>query len=132
MSQRRSRADRFLSAFRDIEQRLRTFVDEDPGARFDVGLSAVALTSSAIRRYQNKLRRDGWLRNAIVHTPHAGGRPVADPREDVVADIEAILRDIIEPPLLLGVFGRGVEIAQSDEGMLSAGSKSPSLAPGRR
>lgn len=96
MSRRRSRADRFLSAFRDVEDYLRDLVSADPRTGFDALLAAAIPMSAGVRRHQQRLRQYGWLRNAIVHSRYSRAKPIADPREDVVADLEAIRHAVVE------------------------------------
>jgi len=41
------------------------------------------------------------LRNAISHGKYYGGRPIAEPTEEVVRDIERLREQILSPPLVL-------------------------------
>lgn len=60
------------------------------------------------------------LRNAIVHRPNRGGQPIADPRPDVVRQIEAIRSALVTAPALTAVLGRGVTVTSVDAGMAEA------------
>ena len=53
-----------------------------------------------VRQYREELRLFGNLRNAIIHSDRKHGRPVADPREDVVEQIEKIVKMLLDPPLV--------------------------------
>ena len=106
-----TKLSRFLAAFNDIEQRLRDLTDTDDGLAFGVVLSKALDVSSEARAYQHELRQFATLRNAIVHRPLRGGRPIADPRADAVTRIEEIRRAICLPSSLNGVVARDVFVA---------------------
>lgn len=57
-------------------------------------------TNPIIRQYRNQLGLFGNLRNAIIPYERKQGKPVADPREDVVPEIEKISAILMNPPLV--------------------------------
>lgn len=113
-------ASRFLEAFREIEQHLRAAVLAPDSDDFAAVLKAAIDRSSGARRYQHELRQFAMLRNAIVHRPNRGGQPIADPRPDVVRQIEAIRAAMLTAPALTAVLGRGVTVTSVDAGMADA------------
>jgi CBS domain-containing protein len=117
-------ADRFLDAFKAIEDHLR----QDAGAaeRTDLAelVAHAAAENPAVRAHQDRLTRYTRLRNAIVH--HANDshrRAIAEPRRDVVEEIEAIRFAITTPPSLADVVSRKVTVCLPDEPILSAAQK---------
>jgi hypothetical protein len=120
MSPRRSRAERFLTAFKDIEDHLRDFLAASPQVGFETLVTQATPRRPAVRRYQQRLRQFGWLRNAIVHSRDRKPKPIADPREDVVREIQAIRNAIVDPPLLSRVLNASVMVGQSDDSLLDA------------
>ena len=107
-------ADVFLQRFQEIEFHLRNLVEIDDTADFRAVLAAAIERSPEARRYQHDLRQFAMLRNAIVHRPRMGNRPIADPRPDVVERIVAIRDAILEPPSLVSVLHPGVTVAAVD------------------
>ena len=97
----KSKADRFLYAFNQIEKSLQQVL-EDAGS--DIGYKG--LVAEAAKRgylpastYQQRLITFGYLRNAIVHNPESSdGEAIATPRNDVVQEIEEIAEIIEAPP----------------------------------
>lgn len=132
-------AERFLEAFREIEQHLRAAVTAPDTEDFTTVLKTSLDRSPGVRRFQHDLRQFAMLRNAIVHRPHRGGQPIAEPRMDVVLQIEAIRSAMLTAPALVSVLGRGVEVTTVDATMAHATrrmlegdySQLPVLAEGR-
>jgi predicted transcriptional regulator len=89
-------ADRFLNAYRTLENHLRETQRADRHDSFSVLLNESS--NRAVQRYRFDLRRFGDLRNAIVHEPHHDGQPIADPREAAVEEFERIVERVTNPP----------------------------------
>jgi CBS domain-containing protein len=97
---------RFLAAFNNIEDHLRTNLQAEKYVEFaqlarryaDKRLSAQQLTA---------LLAFASLRNAISHGRYYGGRPIAEPVDEVVEEIERLWKQISSPPLALTVLGAG-------------------------
>jgi predicted transcriptional regulator len=95
-----NQAERFIEAFNQIENHLRRTKDSKTYLSFFTMVDDASYQDPMIRQYRDELRLFGNLRNAIIHSERKGGRPVADPREDVVKEIEKIAKMILEPPLV--------------------------------
>ena len=100
-----NRATAFIAAFNDIEQYLR----RNYGSRNAEGfrtLVRIAMREQALPQPQaDALFAFADLRNAISHGTYHEGRPIAEPFEHTVTEIEA-LRDLItQPPTALAVLG---------------------------
>lgn len=97
---------RFIAAFNEIEGHCRAAL----GADEYVGFGKLAREYVAARhlplKHQEALLAFARLRNAISHEPYLNGRPIADPRPDIVEQIEQ-LRDLyFKPPTALSVLGQ--------------------------
>ena len=97
-----SNAERFLEAFADIEEKLaqqqnRRKHRDDWAPFWELLDESDKLPNS----HKEKLRQYAKLRNSIVHEKRLGGAPIADPREDVVRNIEMIRNLLLKPPLLV-------------------------------
>ncbi|WJZ02810.1 hypothetical protein [Corynebacterium freiburgense] len=100
-----NRATPFLAAFNDIEQYLRRTY----GSRNTEGfrtLVRMAMQNQAIPQVQaDALFAFADLRNAISHGAYNDGKPIAEPFEKTVTEIES-LRDLItKPPAALAILG---------------------------
>lgn len=102
MTESGTNGQRFLTAFHAIEtilarQQERNFKHGDwPGF-----IELLNDSDTLLRHQKDRLRAFAKLRNAISHEGYLDGKPIADPREDVIADIEKILHALLEPPLLV-------------------------------
>jgi hypothetical protein len=111
-----SRGERFLAAFNEIEDRFRRALGLDEHAEF----------AEMARRYADKkhlpsVQRDALLafaslRNAISHGRFYDGRPIAEPVQAVVTEIEQLRDQITAPPKALAILGsRKASIAGPQE-----------------
>lgn len=103
-----SNARRFLDAFHAIEEVLehddrkqggRSSRDRDHESFANLVDRSRLLEGNSRRR----LRAFARLRNAIAHHPYRDGEPIADPRLDVVEEIERIRNTLLRPPLIVDV-----------------------------
>lgn len=99
-----SNADRFLEAFNAIENFLRRNLEARNFVSYFNLIDDMSETNLIIRQYRDQLRLFGNLRNAIIHSERKQGKPVADPREDVVLEIEKISAILMNPPLVFQHF----------------------------
>ncbi|AKK11218.1 CBS domain-containing protein [Corynebacterium uterequi] len=93
-------ATRFLAAFNSIEQYLRSAMSaKDNGS---IGAIAHQAEKAGLLSPQQNADFQEYreLRNAITHGEYRDFRPIADPREDVIAEIERLAHDIINQPEL--------------------------------
>ncbi|MDO4686460.1 MAG: hypothetical protein Q4A92_07900 [Corynebacterium sp.] len=100
-----NRATAFIAAFNDIEYYLRKNYGSHNSEGFRT-LVRIAMQDQAIPQvHADALFAFADLRNAISHGTYNKGRPIAEPFEDTVSEIEA-LRDLITtPPTAIGVLG---------------------------
>lgn len=99
-------AQRFIAAFNDIETHFRDTLNVDEHAKFGKMAWDYVEAMRLPRSHGVELAAFARLRNAISHERYRGGRPVADPRLDLVDQIER-LRDLyLKPPTALGALGQ--------------------------
>ncbi|WP_054952019.1 hypothetical protein [Flaviflexus massiliensis] len=106
-----SNAERFLEAFADIEEKLAQQQNrrksEQQQKRRNFGDDWVPFwklleeSTTLLKSHKDRLRQYAKLRNSIVHVKRSEGVPIADPREDVVRDIEKIRNLLLKPPRLV-------------------------------
>jgi CBS domain-containing protein len=117
-------ADRFLDAFKAIEDQLRRTVGETKRVEFVDLVALAAQENAAVRDVADQLRRYARLRNAIVHNANdKRRRAIAEPRKDVVEDIEWIRLVVTKPPLLVSVLGAKVAVCLPTDPIRRAAQK---------
>ena len=96
-----SNAERFLDAFNGIEDELKKHAKSNEYTPFT---QLIRRSKSLTPKQRDLLIKLAELRNVIVHTSR-GGRPeaIADPREDIVREIELQLDLLVKPPRVLEV-----------------------------
>jgi hypothetical protein len=95
----------FITAFNEIESHFRAALGADEHVEFGKLVREYVATRHLPLKHQDALLAFARLRNAISHEPYLNGRPIADPRPDVVEQIEQ-LRDLYsKPPTALSVLG---------------------------
>ncbi len=90
-------AERFLAAFNDIEDHFRRKLGVDHYVSFGELLGTYDKKFRLGQESVRDLRSFAELRNAISHGRYRKGRPIADPRPDVVQALEALHRTILKP-----------------------------------
>ncbi|MBQ1028487.1 CBS domain-containing protein [Micromonospora sp. C97] len=98
---------RFLAAFNDIENHFRSTLRADVAVGFAQLIRDYGQRRTLSQQQRNALVAFASLRNAISHGTYYGGRPIADPVETVVQEIEHLRQQIVEPPLALTVLKSG-------------------------
>lgn len=107
-------AERFLAAFRQIEETLRR--DEQGRSRRHSFAELVDYSRRpAVAHHRRALKDLAELRNAIVHRATGDGRPIAEPHDDTVALIENLALRIAEPPPALECASRTVIVCRPDD-----------------
>jgi CBS domain-containing protein len=97
---------RFITAFNEIESHFRAALGVDEHVEFGKLVREYVATRHLPLKHQDALLAFARLRNAISHEPYRNGRPIADPRPDVVEQIEQ-LRDLyFKPPTAFSVLGQ--------------------------
>lgn len=100
-----SAGTRFIAAFNDIEGHLRSVLHADIHEEFGSLVRKFAARKYLNREQEDALRAYGDLRNAISHGRYYHGRPIADPVEPVVTEIERLRALLLNPPTVLSVLG---------------------------
>ena len=101
---KKTNADRFISAYNQIDYSLRTIYDFKRSMSFSDVVRRSVVLNSVVRKYEEDLIDYGRLRNAIIHN---GNRKyvIAEPHDDVVVQIEKLAKLISEPPLAIDRVG---------------------------
>ena len=102
-----SNAQRFIVAFNEIENYFRQVLQIGSEEK---DFTALLIEYEGRHRLLNAesfdLRRFNDLRNAIVHGLYSSrtGRPIAEPRPDIVVAIERLRDNLVRPPLVSTIF----------------------------
>jgi predicted transcriptional regulator len=99
-------AQRFISAFNDIESHLRKTLKADVHVGFQTMARRYVDDMNLPPGQGEELAAMARLRNAISHGRFLDGRPVADPRPDLVNRIEQLRELYLKPPTALGILGQ--------------------------
>ncbi len=106
-------AERFLKAFNQIDDHLRTATGIERGDRgFTYVVNEAAKRFTTVRRFADRLKQAATLRNAIVHDARYPERVIAEPHPDVVDDLERVVAAILNPPRVGTLFR--AEVRQLD------------------
>lgn len=97
---------RFMEAFREIERHFRTALRVDEHVAFGDLVREYVAVKHLPRQHQDVLLACGRLRNAITHEPYRDGLPIADPRLDVVEQIERLRTLYLKPRTALSILGQ--------------------------
>lgn len=112
---KQSNSDRFLSAFARLEDALEALT----GARrhresFANMVHQAGRKNTSIRMFENDLREFAELRNAIVHD-RGHGYVIAEPHDEVVAEIERITDIVLDPPRVSSLLDGPVVTLRPDQ-----------------
>lgn len=100
-----NRAVPFLAAFNDIEAFLRTALDAKKTDSFNWMVSKAEKKNIVTTAQANDLKEYAGLRNAISHGEYQDFRPIAEPLQETVEDIERIRDQLLHPAVALEVLG---------------------------
>jgi CBS domain-containing protein len=118
MEIQQSNAERFLESFNAIENFLRRNLEARNFVSYFSLLDDASDENVVVRQYREQLRLFGNLRNAIIHSEKKQGKPVADPREDIVVEIEKIAKILMHPPLVCDHFLSEVYCVSPEENVV--------------
>lgn len=104
-SQPRNRAVPFLAAFNEIESFLRTALDAKKSDSFNWMVSKAEKKNIVTPAQANDLKEFAGLRNAISHGEYQDFRPIAEPLQETVDEIERIRDQLLHPALAMEVLG---------------------------
>lgn len=101
---KKSNAERFLTAYNNIDYGLRAIYGFKRSMSFSDVIRRSVVLNSVVRKYEDDLIDYGRLRNAIVHQ---GNHKfiIAEPHDDIVENIERLADLITEPPLAVDMVG---------------------------
>lgn len=104
VSMNKSNAERFLTAYNNIDYGLRTIYGFKRSMSFSDVVRRCVVLNSVVRKYEDDLIDYGRLRNAIIHN---GNHKyiIAEPHVEIVEKIERLAELITEPPLAINVVG---------------------------
>lgn len=114
-------AARFLKSYNRIESQLKYLYGERAAVNFTDLVRRCTDRNLTVRRYENELVDYGKLRNAIVHRTAGGELFIANPCDDVVANIEYIEKQICNPPrVTAAIRPRKIASVFADKPLLTA------------
>lgn len=93
-------ASRFINAYNKVDHSLRAQYNLRRGQSFADVVRRCSELNSIVRKFEDLLIDYGRLRNAIVHNS-SDDRVIAEPRIDVVEQMETIAELICTPPLAI-------------------------------
>jgi len=110
----KSNAERFLSAYNNIDYGLRTIYGFKRSMSFSDVIRRCVVLNSVVRKYEDDLIDYGRLRNAIIHN---GNHKyiIAEPHTEIVEQIERLAELITEPPLAINAVGNKEVIVISND-----------------
>ena len=109
----KSNAGRFITAYNRLDKCIRDIYNFKPALSFSDVIRKSASVNAIIKKYEDDLIDYGRLRNSIVH--RSDDRVIAEPHDDVVEQLEAIVRKVTTPPLAMNsVVNRSVFLAQGE------------------
>lgn len=100
-------AARFIAAFKRIEKTLQQVLeDTDPDANYKTLIGEAGKNGyGPVNTYRQRLHTFGYLRNAILHNPDSSDEEViAEPRTDIVEEIEDIADNVQSPPTVDSIY----------------------------
>ena len=99
-----SNAERFITAYNNIDYSLRTIYNFKRSMSFSDVVRRSVVLNSVVRKYEEDLIDFGRLRNAIIHQGNSK-YIIAEPHDDIVEKIEKLAMLISEPPVALDRVG---------------------------
>ncbi|THH34587.1 CBS domain-containing protein [Neolewinella litorea] len=108
-----SNAEVFIDIYNKIDNLLRKSGQYDADDSFTRKVKQSK--NAVVRRYRGRLISMGELRNAIVHNPKIDGKPIADPHDATVREIEKIYNQLSNPKKVIPTFQFDVLGARKDE-----------------
>ncbi len=111
---KQSNAERFLDAYSVIEKEMKRILKLKDHRPFSELVNKSSRLNPLIERYNFDLKEYSELRNAIVHD-RVGGEIIAEPKAEVVENIERIASLLLEPPRVAPLFLKEVMILSPDQ-----------------
>lgn len=95
-------ADRFLDAIVEVEELLRHSEAGNTGGQSDLE-SMITRSKFLTAEHKRKLHTWRKLRNVIVHSSRVNSKPIADPRDTEVEELEKLVAILRNPPRVSAV-----------------------------
>lgn len=111
-------SDRFLNAYRAIEQHLRKLTGKPKISFWELVNERAKAGDLTISKYRDDLAQFANLRNAIVHMDGGGGQVIAEPNDYAVGKIEKIRDLILQPPGIDKIYRRPVKTCKPHDSIL--------------
>jgi hypothetical protein len=116
-----NRGDEFINLYNRLDSHLRSLAELDRTASFMAVVDTLARGGNAvIRSYKDALREFGELRNAIVHDRVFPSRVIAEPLPEVLAQLQRVVEDVIQPEHLIPRFQRTIKLFGPDDPLTEA------------
>jgi len=96
-------AERFLDASVQVEELLRQSEAGNTDGQLDLD-SLITRSKALTPEHKRKLHNWRRLRNVIVHSSRLNSKPIADPRETEVIELERLVGILRNPPRVSAVF----------------------------
>ncbi|AVR46781.1 hypothetical protein C7S20_16770 [Christiangramia fulva] len=107
------KAEKFIDTYNKIDKFLRE--SENSGSYVTFSQKIKNSKNQVVQRYGDELISLGELRNAIVHNPRYGNKPIAEPYESTVKRIEELFEKITNPKKVIPLFQFEVLGAQEED-----------------
>ena len=102
--------DLLIQKFNELDSLLRQMTGLNRESSFPAVVEHAAGKNASVRRHKEILKQIGRLRNAIAHDRDYPPRILADPRPDVIEELESVLAAIATPPKLIPKFQKTIQI----------------------
>ncbi|WP_078430244.1 CBS domain-containing protein [Alkalihalobacterium alkalinitrilicum] len=102
-------ADRFLAAFNSIEKGLKDQLNMHRHFSFSRMIDGAKKKHPIVAKYEIDLKKFAELRNVIVHEQTSPDFIIAEPHKEIVALIEKIHKELIEPEKVIPKYKRQVK-----------------------
>ncbi len=109
--------DLFVQKFNELDDLLRQRTGLERDKSFTAVVEFAAQKDVTVRRRKEILLSIGQLRNAIVHDRCYPETILADPRPEVVQELESVLKSIARPPKLIPKFQRAIRIFTDEDSL---------------
>jgi len=106
--------DLFIQKFNELDNLLHNITNLDRNIPFSSAVDHASIEKVTVRRHKDILKSIGRLRNAIVHYRAYPEKILADPRPEVIEELESVLAAIATPQKLIPKFQKSIRIFNDD------------------
>lgn len=108
-----NKSEEFVDIFNKLEQHLSKNSKKDTYITFS--RKVIDSNNQIVKKYKDELLSLAALRNAIVHSPKIGGKPIAEPHESTVRRMNELFMKISKPQRVYPLFKFDVIGAQEED-----------------